>query len=234
MTVWVIYSWGLMERIDRSGGHHLWNIGKEYSEFPFMISCSSFMQICCRHLPESDYNCAKLKDQRNGILKDWSGLWQKSPTVVRGAQSLWQNPSETHPETPKTHLYMSVSILNVEGDECVKSLKCNTLIKWYYPWLSNCIHLVIFQIRKYKQLFSRIYVFYHWLNYLVLTIHPVMYGWNSIKTADIQANVCKNCTRVLKVTKLLLRTSSCFSKNIPNLKIAGIFQQADIIKQSPN
>ena len=71
------------------------------------------MQICCLHLLESDYICAKLKDRSKGILKDWSGLWQKSPTVVRGAQSLWQNPSETHPETPKTHLYMSVSILNV-------------------------------------------------------------------------------------------------------------------------
>ena len=151
MTVWFIYSWGLMERIDRSEGNHLWNIGKEYSEFPFMISCSSFMQICCLHLLESDYNCAKLKDQSKGILKDWSGLWQKSPTVVRGAQSLWQNPSETHPETPKTpfrYVYMSTCHCPCQGHKkhqkksiCACQLSmCMLMNLWNYEYLTIFCH----------------------------------------------------------------------------------------------
>ena len=70
-----------------------------------------FMQICCQHLHGGRYNCANLKDRgKSRILKDWSRLWQESPTVAVGAQSLWQNPSEIHPETPKTPLWAPLQL----------------------------------------------------------------------------------------------------------------------------
>ena len=118
-----------MERIDRSEGDQFSNIGKEYSHSCFSAALFYFMQICSRHVQhEGDYNCANFKDQGlRRIPKDWSGRWQESPTVVRGAQSLWQNPSETHLETPKTPL---------KGTSPYVHVNCPCLKWWIYKiWI---------------------------------------------------------------------------------------------------
>ena len=143
-----------MEGIDRSGWQDSTSeiLEKNISQFPIHDLFKLFSLFhSIRH--ESNNNCAKLKDRRtvsSRIRRDWLGLWQESSSVVRGAQSLWQNPSETHPETPKTpfryvymstchcpcqghkkhqkKIYMCMSIVNVYVDESVKLWIFNNIL----------------------------------------------------------------------------------------------------------
>ena len=144
-----------MEGIDRSGWQDSTSeiLEKNISQFPIHDLFKLFSLFhSIRH--ESNNNCAKLKDQRpvsSMIPKDWLVLWQESSSVVRGAQSLWQNPSETHPETPKTpfrYVYMSTCHCPCQGHKnhqkksiCACQLSmCMLMNLWNYEYLTIFCH----------------------------------------------------------------------------------------------
>ena len=82
----------------------LWNIGKEYSRFSFMIPCS-FSCLCCHPAMQCKSWQSNKKTRNSWRLIE---AWRESPTIVRGLQSLWQNPSEKPAQKYQKHLKRDV------------------------------------------------------------------------------------------------------------------------------
>ena len=129
------------------------------------------------------------------------------------------NQAKNYKDQSETLLFrLCICLIYFVGKEYLKQKKLERTTAQYLPCpkthKSNILSTTALERDSCSSLFSRFF----------LTNHEIV---------DIQAHVRKNCASVLKVSKLLLRTS-CFSKNIPHLKIVKILLQTDIIKQSPN
>ena len=127
-----------MERIDRSGSEGSSGI----SEKIFRISIHAFLRLFLFYanlLSAPAWRWVQLcKLQGAGIEQDCKRLIASvagSPTVVRGAQSLWQNPSEIHPETPENSPSVDLSTCQLSMPQVINT--CFTSNNTLNNWLSS-------------------------------------------------------------------------------------------------